>query len=57
MYSNIFNCFTTKSISISFNCDNCGQRIDEEIYDIYKHREEIVEYYEREITKTQQRAA
>ena len=34
MYSNIFNCFTTKSISISFNCDNCGQRIDEEIYDI-----------------------
>ena len=30
---------------------------DEEIYDIYKHREEIIEYYEREITKAQQRAA
>jgi len=34
MYSNIFNCFSTKSISISFNCDNCGERINEEIYDI-----------------------
>lgn len=34
MYSNIFNCFSTKSISISFNCDRCGEKIDEEIYDI-----------------------
>ena len=30
---------------------------DEEIYDIYKHREEIIEYYERKITNAQQRAA
>ena len=30
---------------------------NEEIYGIYKHREEIIEYYEREITKAQQRAA
>ena len=34
MYSNIFNCFSTKSISIAFNCDHCGERIEEEIYDI-----------------------
>ena len=30
---------------------------DEEIYEIYKHREEIIEYYERKITNAQQRAA
>ena len=30
---------------------------DEDIYDIFKHRKEIIEYYEREITNAQQRAA
>ena len=30
---------------------------DEEIYDIYKHREEIIEYYERKIANAQQRTA
>ena len=30
---------------------------NEEIYGIYKHREEIIEYYERKITNAQQRAA
>ena len=30
---------------------------EKEIYDIYKQREEIIDYYEREITNAQQRAA